>query len=1150
LTFFGSSFVDKAQEASDIRVAEGICLKAGPQSSGRIVNTGTDFELTDSDYLDITLKSSSPVHLMLESVPEMVVMNLETSGVATSTKITLGGFLSSTTYYKYEDNFHNAATFTTDTDGNYAYIQDLTKGHLVFIKPRPSTKFIPGDTSIGTWNPANRIYTLSTHVNETIQIDEDNLTLDGAGYTVAGDGSSCGIYLSGRTAVTVKNLTIAGFSYGIQLYNSAGNFITENTTNSNSRYGICLNNSNGNTVTGNTASENHEGIFLHNSIGNSLTGNITSKNYSGIYLYYNCNDNTLTDNTASKNSHGIYLYNSSGNTLTDNTTNSNSYYGIYLYDNCSSNILTGNTASWNKSHGIYLYKSSSNTLIGNTASRNYPGIYFYNNCNDNILTGNTTSNNYYGIYFNYNCNNNEIYHNNFINNHTHAYISSCTGNVFSLPIPTGGNYWSGWTTPNVDGDAIVDNPYVFISGQDSLPWVRQNAWTNLPPTADAGPDQISHPRETVTLDGSGSSDVELDYPLEYSWQFTSKPEGSTAVLSDADTVSPSFTVDVLGDYYIELVVTDTLGAQSSADQVMIGTFNAAPVADAGASQIVHPRDTVTLDGSGSSDPEEDYPLAYSWQFTSKPEGSIAVLLDANTVSPLFTVDMLGDYVIELVVTDSLGEQSTAAEVVIGTFNTVPVADAGTGQTVHPRDTVTLDGSGSSDPEQDYPLTYSWQFASKPVGSIAMLSDANTVSPSFTVDMLGDYVIELVVTDSLGAQSIADQVVIGTFNAVPVADAGTGQTVHPRDTVTLDGSGSTDPEQDYPLAYLWQFTSKPAGSTVVLSGADTVSPSFTVDMLGDYVIELVVTDSLGAQSAADQVVTGTFNMAPVADAGPNQAIIEIGTTVGLDGTNSSDPEGDGITYLWTITQKPAGSSAQLSEPSSATPTFVADVHADFVITLVVTDEFGAASDPDSVTVSFDNIQPVADAGADQSVMEGDTVSLDGSASTDTNGDVLTYSWSFVSKPAGSLAEFTNPTSAQSSFVADEPGDYVVSLVVNDGFVDSDAANVTITAISHKEEAIKALLESIDVVNNMDQGILKNGNETKDSMINKINAVLGIIGQENYVTAKGKLENDVLERINGCIVSGVPDSDDWIITCGGQGQVYPLVKKAHGHLQNLI
>jgi parallel beta-helix repeat protein len=1056
LTVFGSDSADTARAINNKCVMEEQnFIKAKHKIAGRIEGSGTRFELTDSDYLNVSLKSREPVNLTLESVPEMIVIDLEASEETASTELTLSGFSPSTTYYKYEDNYHNAYAFITDADGGYAYLQDITKPHLVFIKPRPSTKFLPGDTSIGTWDSVSRTYTLTTPVYETIQIDEDNLTLDGAGYTVTGDGTGCGIYLFGRTSVTVKNLTVAGFSYGIQLQNSNSNTITANNASSNSRYGIYLSRSNSNTVTGNITSENHEGIFLNESGNNNLTANTASNNYSGFYLYYNCNDNTITDNTASENSHGVYLYKSSGNALTGNTANSNSYYGIYLYDNCNNNALTGNTSSWNKSHGVYLYNSSSNTLIGNTASRNYPGIYLYNNCNNNVLIENILSKNYYGIYFTYNCNNNEIYHNNFIDNQTHAYISSSTGNVFSLTLPTGGNYWSGWTTPNVNRDAFVDNPYIFTSGQDVLPWVRQNAWTNLPPIADAGPDQISHPREKVTLDGSGSSDSEQDYPLAYSWQFISIPDGSTAELSDADTVSPSFTVDVLGDYVIELVVTDSLGAQSITDEVVIGTFNAIPIADAGTGQTVHPRDTVTLDGSGSSDPEEDYSLAYSWQFASKPEGSMAELSDANTVNPSFTVDMLGDYVIELVVTDSLDAQSAIAQVVIDTYNTAPVANAGTGQTVHPGYTVTLDGSGSSDPEEDYPLAYSWRFASKPEVSIAELSDANTVNPSFTVDILGDYVIELVVTDSLGAQSTAAQVVINTYNA-----------------------------------------------------------------------------------------------APVADAGPNQVIIEIGTTVELDGTKSSDPEGDGITYLWTITQKPAGSLAELSDPCSPTPSFVADVHGDYVITLVVTDVFGAAGDPDSVTVSFENIQPVADAGSDQSVSIGDTVSLDGSGSTDTNGDVLTYSWSFASKPAGSLAEFTDPTSAQTGFVVDEPGEYVVSLVVNDGFVDSNAANVTITAISHQEEAIKALLESIDVISNLDQAILKNGNETRDSLINKINAVLGIIGQGNYATAIGKLQNDVIERTDGCTTVGSPDSDDWILTCEGQSQVYPLVIDAMEHLQNLI
>ncbi|MHC4499150.1 MAG: PKD domain-containing protein, partial [Planctomycetota bacterium] len=413
-----------------------------------------------------------------------------------------------------------------------------------------------------------------------------------------------------------------------------------------------------------------------------------------------------------------------------------------------------------------------------------------------------------------------------------------------------------------------------------------------------------------------------------------------------------------------------------------------------------------------------------------------------------------------------------------------------------------------------------------------------------------YIIELIVTDSLGAQSTAAQVVIDTYNAAPTADAGPVQTVHPRDVVTLDGSASSDPESDDPLSYLWQFSSKPQASTAELSGADTVSPSFTVDALGDYIIELIVTDSLGAQSTAAQVVIGTYNAAPTADAGLDQTIIVIGITVELDGRQSSDPEGDGITYLWTITHKPAGSAAELTNQNSATPAFTADIHGDYSITLVVTDVFGAVSTLDSMMVVFENIEPVADAGVEQTVIVGDTVYLDGSTSADGNGDLLTYSWSFSSKPEQSLAELTNPASVQTSFAADEPGVYVLSLVVNDGFAGSDTANVIITAITYQEAAVRLLLEATDVVNSLDPEVLKNGNVTRDSLINKIEAALGIIGQGNYKTAVGKLQNDIIEHTNGCANSGQPDSNDWILACDGQGQIYPLITEAIEHLQNLI
>jgi len=93
----------------------------------------------------------------------------------------------------------------------------------------------------------------------------------------------------------------------------------------------------------------------------------------------------------------------------------------------------------------------------------------------------------------------------------------------------------------------------------------------------------------------------------------------------------------------------------------------------------------------------------------------------------------------------------------------------------------------------------------------------------------------------------------------------------------------------------------------------------------------------------------------------------------------------------------------------------------------------------------NQPPVADAGEDQIVSVGDTVPLDGSASYDPDDDPLTYSWSFVSTPEGSEATIANPTAMETSFVPDLPGEFIVSLVVNDGTEDSEPDTVTITVI---------------------------------------------------------------------------------------------------------
>ncbi|MCJ7499713.1 PKD domain-containing protein [bacterium] len=179
----------------------------------------------------------------------------------------------------------------------------------------------------------------------------------------------------------------------------------------------------------------------------------------------------------------------------------------------------------------------------------------------------------------------------------------------------------------------------------------------------------------------------------------------------------------------------------------------------------------------------------------------------------------------------------------------PVADAGSDQSVDTNATVTLDGSGSSDPNNLLPLTYEWaQTGGLAVTFTPTLSVTTFTAPSDPTVLT----FTLNVTNSLGLPSVPDTVVITVTNQQPVADAGLDQSVYTNAPVTLDGSGSSDPDGDLPLTYGWTQTGGPA---ITLSSQTFVSPTFTApsDPV-ELTFTLVVTDSLGlATLTSDEVV---------------------------------------------------------------------------------------------------------------------------------------------------------------------------------------------------------------------------------------------------------------------------------------------------------
>jgi len=187
------------------------------------------------------------------------------------------------------------------------------------------------------------------------------------------------------------------------------------------------------------------------------------------------------------------------------------------------------------------------------------------------------------------------------------------------------------------------------------------------------------------------------------------------------------------------------------------------------------------------------------------------------------------------------------------------------------------------------------------------------------------------------------------NQSPTAVGGADRAIRAGDPVHLDGSASFDDNTaSEALDYLWSFTSKPEASSATLVGADTATPSFVADATGSYVVELVVTDEGGLASDADQVEISSDNMAPTAAAGDDRLVV-VGSSLWLDGSGSSDPEADALTYDWAIASAPEGSSAAISTPDMQTAGLTPDVEGVYQVTLTVSDFLGAGT-PDTVEIT--------------------------------------------------------------------------------------------------------------------------------------------------------------------------------------------------------
>jgi hypothetical protein len=295
--------------------------------------------------------------------------------------------------------------------------------------------------------------------------------------------------------------------------------------------------------------------------------------------------------------------------------------------------------------------------------------------------------------------------------------------------------------------------------------------------------------------------------------------------------------------------------------------------------------------------------------------------------------------------------------------------------------------------------------------------------------------------------------------------------------------------------------------------------------------------------------GEANLPPTAIAGPDQSI-RAGDTVFLDAGASFDDNTatSELQFFWSFSALPEGSTAVLSDASSVSPSFVADLAATYAIEVVATDAGGLTSAPDSVVVSASNLAPTAHAGSDRLVIVGEVAELDGSASSDPEGDSLTFDWSLLSAPQGSTANILSPSSEVTAIIPDLAGVYGVELAVRDALGPGPSDQVEIVATT---AAAYSEIKIAEAANRL-MGLASDQVTTKGNQ----NALHNFLRQAIVALQSGDLAEAIsrvthaIGRVDGCVLRGSVDgngpSRDWVLDCSDQAVIFGLLDEARNAL----
>lgn len=435
----------------------------------------------------------------------------------------------------------------------------------------------------------------------------------------------------------------------------------------------------------------------------------------------------------------------------------------------------------------------------------------------------------------------------------------------------------------------------------------------------------------------------------------------------------------------------------------------------------------------SSDPDGEV-VDWEWDFG---DGS------TNTrQNPSHLYSRAGTYTVELTVTDDDGATDSVSKsiTVEEPPNERPEADFSFSPTNPTTDDTVQFTDRSSDPDGRI-SRWQWDFG-----------DGNTSTsqnPTHRYTRTGTFTVRLTVTDDEGATDSASKS-ITVRPGIPTAPSNLQANALSTTEIELRWRDNSDNEDGFIIE-----RRRPGGSWGEIDRVGRNTTRYTNTGLRpdtEYCYRVTAYNDAGDSDPSNEACATTEREleAPQADFTFSPSSPTIEDTIQFT-DRSRDPDGQIERWQWDFGD---GSSS-----TQQNPTHRYTQPGSYTVSLTVTDDDGlSATAEKSITVSpRANRPPSADAGPDQTVRVGETVQLDGSRSRDPDGDPLSFHWRFRSRPSGSQATLSDPTSARTTFVADAAGQYLVELTVDDGRGGADSDTVTITAESPPPPPPEPVLE---------------------------------------------------------------------------------------------